>query len=304
MSDKATCVLVFPSGLKPTTVVDIIRQSTEAMDSNASMWIWVRGQYEGGSLSWDHWKIASFLIHDGWQVRNEVAWSCKAADPAPENRLKRGYEKLLFLVRRKDYYFDRTMGTGNRDKPSRNKRGVLVTKSGVVGAKYMAQIAASPFMTDSEKVSAMDALNNASSKMEAGEISDFRLVLRGCQKATKSVAEKVDRDGFYMRMTTSRSSSMSDFWTDCSSDTNSSIPEGILLSALRLSCPIGGVVLDLFPSQINAETVVGAGRVYVSRTADGVGYADPVRETGLFEIEDRTYDQVQLEQNNEVCCVQ
>ena len=70
------------------------------------------GKYENGALPGTSWKIAFDLEqYGGWKVRNEIVYPCKVADPAPENRLKRGYEKLfafgqVFELLLRPYYGD------------------------------------------------------------------------------------------------------------------------------------------------------------------------------------------------------
>jgi site-specific DNA-methyltransferase (adenine-specific) len=289
MSEKATCALVFANGKKSEEIVEAINKSSDMMKHNVSLWLWIRGQYDNGSLSGENWKIAFELQKSGWQVRNEIAFSCKVSDPAPENRLKRGYENLMHLVRSSDYYYDRTMGSGYKDSLSKNKGGLLVTRSGLVGLRYARQIESSQLLTSEEKEAAIAALKDVGLQLSSGKISDFRMILRGARKISKSIAEKVDKSGFYIRTTKSHSLPMDDFWTAFSGDTNSSIPTGVLLSVLRLSCPMDDVVLDLFPSTVVAKTVIGAGRVYVARGIDVYDVIKP--EPGLFNVEEEKYEE-------------
>jgi len=280
---KASCILAFPSKVPVEDIVNSVEQSSEFVDENASMWLWVRGQYDVGSLSLDSFKVASELINKGWIVRNEVAWACKVSDPAPENRLKRSYEKIFFLVRGTNYYFDRTLGLGTKNKLLKNKHGNCITRSGVVGAKYAHQIEQSPFLSNDEKITAMNALQDATRRMESGEISDFRMSIRGLHQVTRSVAEKVDIHGFHVRITKSRSNLLEDLWVSCSSESNSCVPQKILLALLRLSSPMGGLVFDLFPSTRTANIVMESGRQYLAK---GI-YLSRDEETAdqLFNVE-------------------
>lgn len=292
MSEKSSCVLALVSGKKTEEIVDVISKSLDMMSQNASLWLWVRGQYEGGSLVGSNWKVAFDLLKIGWKVRNEIVFSCKVSDPAPENRLKRGHESLLHIVNGLDYFYDRTMGNGYKENLSKNKDGLLVTRSGLVGSKYQKQIQSSVFLTPEEKSSAIEALKEVNHQMLMGKISDFRMSLRGVHKTNKSFADKVDKFGFYIRTTKSHSLQMDDFWTSFQKETNSSIPPGVLLSILRLSCPMGEVVLDLFPSTEVAKTVIDAGRIYVAKGIDVYEVIKP--EVGLFNEEESFYEKTEV----------
>jgi hypothetical protein len=301
MSDKAVCVLAFTDNQDLEKVVNIISKSDDMIAPDASLWLWTRGKYENGALSGVNWKIAFNLEqHDGWLVRNEIVFPCKVADPAPENRLKRGYEKLLHLVRSPNYYYDRTMGKAQQNNLSRNKGGTIVTRSGVVGTKYLRQINGSPFLSEEEKSSALIALRNVGTQLDRGEISDFRLILRGVHKTTKNISEKVDQHGFYIRITKYHSLPMDDLWTSFSFETNARVPSGALLSILRLSCPVNGLVLDLFPSTDTEKTVVESGRVYVTRVI-GEGYVVSHQEVSIFENEEVSNGENIIELSNQEC---
>jgi len=298
MSDKATCVLAFVNNKSVENVVNTIDKSDDMIDPNASLWLWNRDKYKNGALSGTSWRIAFNLEQNsGWQVRNEIAFACKVADPAPENRLKRGYEKLMHLVRTPNYYYDRTMGNNVKENLLHNKNGILVTRSGLTGTKYLSQIMDSPFLTSEEKVNAINAWKEVVHKMDNGEISDFRMILRGIHKATKTVSDKVDKFGFYVRTTKYHSPTMEDLWTSFYSSNNSSIPEGVLLSILRLSCPMEGVVLDLYPSPFVAKTVVAAGRTYIAK---GLGeYSVTKQKAGIFENEEVNNGENTIELSNQ-----
>ena len=109
-----------------------------------------------------------------------------------------------------------------------------------MGKKYIRQINNSPFLNAEEKASALLSLTHVTSQLDRGEISDFRLILRGVHKATKNISEKVDKCGFYIRITKQHSLPMDDIWTSFSTDTNVSVPSGVLMSIIRLSCPENG----------------------------------------------------------------
>lgn len=286
---QSQCVLAFP----PKTygfneIVDSINGAVHAglVAPNASLWLWVKGQFANGEVSALPWDVASHLSSNGWKIRNEIIWACKVGDPAPENRLKRSYDKLFYLTRRDDYFYDRTMGGHNmRLELPRNKRGKVSTRSGVIGSKYISQIESSPFLSENEKLAALQALSGAVEKMQLGEISDFRLFLRGVHKLTRSVVDRVEKEGFFLRITKAHSLPLDDLWVNFSAETNAFISNRMLTMMLRLSCPQNGIVLDLFPSKRTADLVSSLEIRYLT-----CGSEDEVKLSyapNIFEMEEQ-----------------
>jgi hypothetical protein len=68
----------------------------------------------------------------------------------------------------------------------------------------------------------------------------------------------------------------------------------MLMAILRLSCPEGGVVLDLFPSEKTAKLVVASGRKYMSIGA--LNRADVVEEEPELFTEEVGCEKVQENQ--------
>jgi hypothetical protein len=295
MSRLPQCVFAFAGDRRYTDVVAAVISAADSYSPDASLWLWLRGGYDNGSLSMSAWKAIIELKKAGWLVRNEVVLGCKVADPAPENRLKRGHENLYHLSRSLKYYYDRTMGSGSKGLLQKNNRGVLVTKSGVVGSKYATQITESPFMTEDERANAMKALNESQEMMLRGEISDFRMCIKGVHKVTRAVATMVEQNGFYIRRTKSHSDMVSDLWPAFSSETNSCMPRGVVLSILRLSCEPGGDVFDIFPSPAVAKVVAASGRAYVAMGVGGVELTSPEEDGRIFDPEEAKSAQIQAE---------
>lgn len=291
MNDLPVCVLAFAGDKKPEDVVSAITSARSSFSENASLWLWIRGRYDNGSLSDGAWTAMINLHHaDDWIVRNEIIWTCKVADPAPENRLKRGHENLYHLTKGMGYYYDRTMGSGIKGVLGRNSRGSIRTRSGVVGSRYSSQISKSPFLTEDEKTNAWKALATTCEAMQSGEVSDFRMFIRGVQSATRKVAEKVERDGFYIRTTKSHSEMVDDMWMNSFSETNAAIPEKIIQAILRLSCPLDGAVLDLFPTPAVAKAITNSGREYMAIGVGGAVECGPVDGPDVFGSEEVVHD--------------
>lgn len=201
--------------------------------------------------------------HGKWTIRNEVAWECKVADPAPESRLKRSYEKAFHLATGSGYFYDRTMGEHPKQVLAW-KGGAPSSKTGVVGSKYCKYINDAPSLTSDERQAARQAMTETFNQLNSGEISDYRVAIRGIHKVSGSRAKEVAEKGFSISKTKSHSLPSSDLWRDARGMTNKWIPGSVVSSMVRLACKPGGVVLDLFPSESTAAAVVVTGRRYVA----------------------------------------
>jgi site-specific DNA-methyltransferase (adenine-specific) len=286
-ADKSVvdCVFAFPNKSNAEEILSTILSESSIMKPDVSLWFWNRSQHIGGSISEIPWKVVMGLKDNGWAVKNEISWSCKVSDPAPENRLKRGHENLYHLTKGKNYFYDRTMGIANSARNLvKNKDGVVTTRSGVIGLKYERQISSSPFLSEIEKANAMAALQKVVESMAKGEISDFRMIIRGIQKVSKSVSSRIDRDGFYVRTTLAHSMPLEDCWTSFKFDPNTSIPTKMISSILKLSCPPGGTVLDFYPSPVVAKAVIASGRNYIANSICMTITED--EESQLFKTEE------------------
>jgi len=256
MSDgiKVSCALVFAQEHNAETVLNAISIARPRMGDNASLWLWAKGTYRDGSVSFSTYEIAKELKKLGWAVRNEIVWRCKAGDPAPDNRLKRAHETVFHLTIGRNYYYDRTIdGTVISEQEARK-----------LGSSYAKKISESTTLTEEEKVAALAALAEVSSKMESGDVADFRMALRGIHKVDKWMASKLDKFGFHVRASKCHAPMVGDVWDDWSNETNACVPLGMAARMVRLTCPRGGHVLDLFPEVVTAKAVMACGCNYES----------------------------------------
>lgn len=262
-----TCVFAFSNSRKSQEVVRTIVESSAMFSRNASLWIWMRGQYDGSSLSDAAWKTLIELSKarsGGWLIRNEISLSCKVVDPVRENRLKRAHENIYHLTKGMNYYYDRSMGSGIKESVKRNRLGQVKTHSGVIGDRYASLIGQSTLLNDMEKEAANNALVGVLKEIALGTVSDFRMYIRGIHSAPSSTAEKIAKDGFFIRTCGARSMVIEDLWTAYGMETNMKLPDNCVASLVRLSCPPDGAVLDLFPSPEVAKIVMDLGRSYVA----------------------------------------
>jgi DNA modification methylase len=96
-------------------------------------------------------------------------------------------------------------------------------------------------------------------RLEQGEISDFRMVIRKQQRVTHSQSKKVsgrarelEQNGFYFLFYDPKGSKPSDVWEIIPEDTSkrgehyASYPEDLCKIPILATCPPTGIVLDPF----------------------------------------------------------
>ena len=161
--------------------------------------------YDGKGLVGVPWRVAFELIdNQGWILRNSVIWNkLKGGMDNSKDRLGNVHENVFHFVKQaKGYYYN---ADAIRSKPRESKVvTVIVSATGVSGVRYKRQIELSTALSDTEKSAAFGALESMLADIGAGRASDFRMVIRGQQRATHSDSERVSgrakelRDkGFY-----------------------------------------------------------------------------------------------------------
>jgi site-specific DNA-methyltransferase (adenine-specific) len=135
----------------------------------------------------------------------------------------------------------------------------VVSATGVTGIRYKRQIELSTALSPAEKVAAFTALNTTLDDVREQRISDFRMVIRGQQRATHSDSVKVSgrakelqTKGFYFLKYHPNGSKPSDVWDIVPEDTQkrdahfAPYPMDLCRIPILATCPAGGTVLDPF----------------------------------------------------------
>jgi site-specific DNA-methyltransferase (adenine-specific) len=226
-----------------------------------SFWLNIGDSYENKGLVGVPWRVAFELTdNQGWILRNSVIWNkVKSGMDNTADRLGNVHENLFHFVKRaKGYYYD---ADAIRSKPreARIVNGAVVSATGVSGVRYKRQIELSTDLTIAEKAAALGALERMLGEVAQGKISDFRMILRGQQRATHSDSERVSgrakelRDkGFCVLRYHPNGSKPSDVWDIIPEDTQgreshfAAYPVDLCRIPLLATCPKGGVALDPF----------------------------------------------------------
>lgn len=241
-------------------LVDIFMQVYRVLKPTGSFWLNIGDTYYKKSLLNIPWRVAITLTEKGWILRNTVIWNkVKGGLDNTNDRLRNIYEPMFHFVKQeKQYYYD-IDSIRNTPKSTKVVNGAIVSATGVTGIRYKRQIGFSTELTDEQKKNAYIALDGMLKQVQKGEISDFRMVIKGVQRTTHSDSERVSgrakelhEKGFYFLKYNPKGSKPSDIWDIIPEDTQgrtthfAPYPADLCRTPIMLTCPKNGIVLDPF----------------------------------------------------------
>lgn len=250
----------------------IFSEAKRVLVSDGSLWLNLGDKYNDKALMGMPWRVALSLMDDGWILRNDVIWNQMKGTQSCKDRLRDMYEHIFHFVKSKKYYYN---ANEIKIKPSlkpKKVNGKMVSATGVSGKKYRQQIEESSVLTVEEKANATKALNDVLMKIEQGEVNDFRMTIRGVQRAWHSEnteisgrAKELQEKGFYIMKMGAGGYIPGDIWNIVPEDTwrkdshCAVFPEELLRTPILATCPEGGIVLDPFSG--TGSTVAAAVRL-------------------------------------------
>lgn len=238
----------------------VFHESKRILKKSGSLWLNLGDRYVDKALQGMPWRVAFSLMDDGWILRNDVIWHQMKGTQSAKDRLRDSYEHVFHFVKSKKYFYDTEAILIPPSKlPYESKDGSITSATGVSGKKYRKQIQESTVLTEQEKINAEKALDEVLAEIKAGFVNDFRMTIRGEQRAWHSdnvkisgrAKELVNR-GYYIMRIHSRGHLPSDVWDIVTEDTwrNDShcavYPEELLRIPLLATCPQNGIALDPF----------------------------------------------------------
>lgn len=226
-----------------------------------SLWLNLGDTYRGKRQLGIPWRVAFHLADDqGWTLRNSVVWhKVKGGPDTSRDKLRNMHELLFHFVRRpRGYYYDAD-AVRNAPRAARVENGAVVSATGVSGVRYRRQIELSTALSELERAAALAALDDALGEVRAGRLTDFRMVIRGRQRATHSDvgavsgrARELEERGFYLLRYHPSGSKPGDVWDIMPEDTQgrgphfAPFPADLCRIPILATCPARGVVLDPF----------------------------------------------------------
>ncbi len=241
-------------------LLNVFMQVHRVLRPSGSFWLNIGDTYYQKSLLNIPWRIAIALTEKGWILRNTVIWNkVKGGLDNTSDRLRNVYEPIFHFVKQERHYYYDVDSVRNTPKSTKVVNGAVVSATGVTGVRYKRKIELSTELTDEQKKNAYIALDKILQQVQRGEVSDFRMVIKGTQRTTHSDSELVSgrakelhENGFYFLKYNPKGSKPSDIWDIIPEDTQgrtehfASYPADLCRTPIILTCPEGGIVLDPF----------------------------------------------------------
>jgi len=238
----------------------VCEEVKRVLKNTGSLWLNIGDTYEGKRLLGIPWRVALRLTdQQGWLIRNDVIWNkIKGAPDNAGDKLRNVHEHVFHFVRQRSYFYD---ADAIRSTPRQSKvlNGAVVSATGVSGVRYRRQIELSTELSPQEKQNAFAALDAILQEIVENRLADFRMIIRGRQRATHSDSERVSgrarelrEKGFYFLRYHPNGSKPSDVWDILPEDTQNRrshfapYPADLCKIPIAATCPQDGVVLDPF----------------------------------------------------------
>jgi DNA modification methylase len=239
----------------------VFAEVKRVLKTTGSFWLNLGDSYYNKALLGLPWRVALALMdQQGWILRNSVVWhKVKGGLDNTGDRLRNMHEDIFHFVKVPSGYFYDLDAIRSNPRKTKVVNGAVVSATGVTGVRYKRQIELSTALSASEKALAMQALEESLEHVRCGDLSDFRLIIRGQQRATHSDSESVsgrarelNEKGFYILKYHPKGSKPGDVWDIMPEDTQkrgnhfAPYPEDLCKIPLLATCPPNGLVLDPF----------------------------------------------------------
>ncbi len=276
------------------TLLRIFSEVKRVLKPTGSFWLNLGDAYRDKNLCGIPWRVALALQDkQQWILRNSIVWNKLKGNPDnSKDKLRNTHEFIFHFVKGKKYYYD-IDAVRHTPRSSFVRNGTVVTATGVTGINYRRQIQRSTELSEEEKTNALQALELTLQKVAAGEIPDFRMVIRGQQRTTHSNSTKVsgraaelERKGFYILEYSPEGSKPGDVWEIVPEDEwrndahYAPFPEELCIIPIKLTCPSKGIVLDPF---VGTGTAILAA-VRLDRRGIGIDISKEYLETALSRL--------------------
>lgn len=240
-------------------LTDIFNEAKRVLSKDGSLWLNLGDKYVDKALLGMPWRVAISLMDSGWIMRNDVIWHQLKGTQSCKDRLRDSYEHFFHFVKSKKYYYDSDAILIKPSKLPTISDNSTISSTGVSGKKYRRLIQESTLLTEQEKINALKALDDTLAEIRLGIINDFRMTIRGAQRAWHSDNTKISgrakelvNRGFYIMKIHAKGHLPSDVWDIVTEDTwrkdshCAVYPEELLRIPILATCPPDGIVLDPF----------------------------------------------------------
>lgn len=239
----------------------VFTQVKRVLKPTGSLWLNLGDTYFNKHLLGIPWRVAFTLIDEqGWILRNSVIWNkIKGGLDNTLDRLGNIHEPVFHFVKNPTGYYYNADAIRANPRKSKIINGAIVSATGVSGVRYKRQIELSTALTDTQRQAALAELDQMLGQVVRGDIADFRMIIRGQQRATHSDsarvsgrAKELNDKGFYFLKYHPQGSKPGDVWEILPEDTQqrnghfAPYPEDLCKIPILATCPPAGIVLDPF----------------------------------------------------------
>lgn len=240
----------------------IIHEIYRVLKPTGSFWLNIGDSYRNKQLLNIPYRVAiKMQDNQRWILRNTVVWDkIKGTMSQSKDSLGSEYEPMFHFVKKKSGYYYNADAVRRKPRSARVENGAVVSATGVSGVRYRRKIELSTELTEEQRQNAYHALDNVLERIKKGELSDFRMVIKGAnQRVTNGNttklsgrAKELQEKGFYFLFYNPNGSMISDVWQIIPEDTQgrklhfAPFPEDLVKTPIILTCPPDGIVLDPF----------------------------------------------------------
>ncbi|HEV2132635.1 MAG TPA: site-specific DNA-methyltransferase [Terracidiphilus sp.] len=244
-----------------SNLLQVFREIRRVLKPTGSFWLNIGDAYVDKQLLGLPWRVAIAMTdQQNWTLRNSVIWNkVKGGPDNSKDKLRNIHENVFHFVKNPKGYFYDADAVRNSPRSAKVVNGSVVSATGVSGVRYKRQIELSTALTDGERRAAFAALDEVLQEVQEGKISDFRMIIRGCQRTTHSDSENVSgraremqQRGFYFLKYHPNGAKPKDVWEIIPEDTQgrgshfAPYPQDLCRIPLLATCPERGVALDPF----------------------------------------------------------
>ena len=240
----------------------IIQEVYRVLKPTGSFWLNIGDSYKNKQLlNIPHRVAIRMQDEQKWILRNTVIWDkMKGGMSQSKDSLGCEYEPIFHFVKNKNGYYYDADAVRKKPRSAQVQNGAVISATGVSGVRYRRKIELSTELTDEQRTNAYKALDDVLERIKKGELSDFRMVIKGGNHRVTNGdtvnlsgrAKELQEKGFYFLFYNPKGSMISDVWQIIPEDTQgrkihfAPYPEDLVKTPIILTCPPRGIVLDPF----------------------------------------------------------